>query len=65
MYIENKMSEIDNLCEISVFITRAACFFLSNANLIFRLITNNLTHRFNKLNIFKLCKITINCFVKT
>ena len=50
---------------ISVRIARAACFFPSNANSIFRSIMNNLTHRINWLDIFNLCQIAINLFVKT
>ena len=65
IYIENKMSKIDNLCGISVAIARAAYFFLPNANSIFRLIMNDLTHRINWFDIFNLCKIAINRFVET
>ena len=46
-YIENKMSEIDDLCEIPACIARVAYFFSSNANSIFRSIMNDLTHRIN------------------
>ena len=47
IYIKNKMSEIDDFCEISVRISRAAYFLSSNANSILRLIMNDLTHRTN------------------
>ena len=63
--IENKMSEIDDPCVISVCIARTACFFSSNANSIFRSILNNLIHRINWFNIFNLGKIAINRLVET
>ena len=63
--IKRKMNEIDDFCEISMRIARAACFFSLNANSIFPSIMNDLTHRINSFNIFNLCKITINRFVET
>ena len=59
------MSKINDLCEISVRIARAACFFSSNANSIFRSIMNDLIYRINWLDIFNLCKTAINRFVET
>ena len=47
IYIENKMNEINESCEILVRIVRATCFFSSDVNSVFRLIMNDLIHRIN------------------
>ena len=51
IYIESKMDEIDDLYGIQVRIVRAACFFPSHANSIFRLIMNDLTYRIDWFNV--------------
>ena len=58
IYIENKIDEMSDFCEISVRIARAACFFSSNANFIFQSIMNDLIHRINWLSIFSISRIT-------
>ena len=62
---ENKISEIDDFCGISVRIARATCMFSSNADSILRSIMNDLIYRINSFNIFNLCKIAVNRFVET
>ena len=47
IYIEKKMSKIDDCCKILVRIARAAYFFSSNANFIFRSFIKDSTHRIN------------------
>ena len=57
--IENKMSKIDGLCEISVRIVWTACFF---HRMLIRFFDQSWMIWFA---IFNLCKITINRFVET
>ena len=65
IYMKNRIGEIDDFCDMSVFIWRVCCFWPSNANAIERLFMKLLTQFFSYMNKFNLMKIINNWFVKT
>ena len=63
--MKNRIDEIDDFCDMSIFIWRVCCFWSSNANAIERLFMKLLTQFFSCMGKFSLVKIINNWFVET
>ena len=63
--MKNRIDEIDDFCNMSIFIWRVCCFWSSNANAIVRLFMKLLIQFFNCMNKFNLIKMINNWFVET
>ena len=63
--MKNRIDEIDDFCDISIFIWRVCCFWSLNVNAIERLFMKLLIQSFSCMNKFNLIKIINNWFVET